>query len=113
MKKIIIMKTQYPLHGFNGTWRPPYMITLIMSRSDSVKKLVGLTAAAFIAVIVRREAPCGALTQHGTSLQRQYHHSTPSIINSIIDIVHIKPVIAILVPKLVAMAMSLSTSGPI
>ena len=112
MKKIIIMKTQYPLHGFNGIWRPPDMVMLIVS-SDSVKKLVGLTAAAFIAVIVRRDAPCGALTQHGTSLQRQYHHSTPSIINSIIDIVHIKPVIAILVPKLVAMAMSLSTSGPI
>jgi len=36
----------------------------------------------------------------------------PSITNCLVTIIHTKPVIAILVPKLVAMAMFLSTSGP-
>ena len=35
---------------------------------------------------------------------------TPSITNSVVTIVHTKPVIAILVPKLVAMATSLTPS---
>ena len=37
---------------------------------------------------------------------------TPSITNRLVAVVHTKPVIAILVPKLVAMATSLSTCGP-
>jgi len=36
----------------------------------------------------------------------------PSTTNCLVTIIHTKPVIAILVPKLVAMAMFLSTSGP-
>jgi len=37
---------------------------------------------------------------------------TPSISNCLVAVVHTKPVIAILVPKLFAMATSLSTCGP-
>ena len=49
-------------------------------------------------------------------MYRQYLHffwrttQTPSITNSLVNIVHTKPVIAIVVPKLVAMATSLRTS---
>ena len=41
-----------------------------------------------------------------------YDHSSSLRNQCLVAIIHTKPVIAILVPKLVAMAMSLSASGP-